>query len=241
MRSRSGPLPRTGRCPLFRAVLRALVPPVWRTLPWRAAALAGAGGLLLAGSTRLPERVPDQGAGWAVVRLVALLGAVAFGFVLDDPARHTTAAAPVGRAVRAGLRTALALPVAAVWWTTALLLIPGPARPPAGPVTVEAAAMATTALALATGVIRCSDATRPGRTTAARLALAAPAVALVPDRWGLLGLPGEPWWTGTQVRWASVLCLTALWCAVATPEPLRRWRPGHGRPGDRPERTSAAR
>ncbi|MEU5255736.1 ABC transporter [Streptomyces longwoodensis] len=237
MRTTSRSLLRRGRGPL----LRALVPPVWRTLPWRAAAVAGSGGLLLAGSTRLPERVPDADAGWAVLRLVALLGALAFGFLLDDPARHTTAATPVGRAVRAGLRAGLALPVAAAWWTAALFLVPGPARPPAGPVTLEAAAMATTALALATTVVRCTDATRPGRATAVRLALAALAVALVPDRWGLLNLPGDPWWTGTQQRWASALVLTALLAGAGTPEPLRRWSPGRRPPAGRPGRTSPAR
>ncbi|MFF8931909.1 ABC transporter [Streptomyces longwoodensis] len=237
MRTTSRSLLRRGRGPL----LRALVPPVWRTLPWRAAAVAGTGGLLLAGSTRLPERVPDADAGWAVLRLVALLGALAFGFLLDDPARHTTAATPVGRAVRGGLRAGLALPVAAAWWTAALFLVPGPARPPAGPVTLEAAAMATTALALATTVIRCTDATRPGRATAIRLALAALAVALVPDRWGLLNLPGDPWWTGTQQRWASALVLTALLAGAGTPEPLRRWSPGRRPLAGRPGRTSPAR
>ncbi|MFJ4485370.1 ABC transporter [Streptomyces longwoodensis] len=237
MRTTSRSLLRRRRGPL----LRALVPPVWRTLPWRAAAVAGIGGLLLAGSTRLPERVLDVGVGWAVLRLVALLGALAFGFLLDDPARHTTAATPVGRAFRAGLRAGLALPVAAAWWTAALFLVPGPARPPAGPVTLEAAAMATTALALATTVIRCTDATRPGRATAVRLALAALAVALVPDRWGLLNLPGDPWWTGTQQRWASALVLTALLAGAGTPEPLRRWSPGRRPPAGRPGRTSPAR
>ncbi|MEU5666368.1 ABC transporter [Streptomyces longwoodensis] len=237
MRTTSRSLLRRGRGPL----LRALVPPVWRTLPWRAAAVAATGGLLLAGSTRLPERVPDAGVGWAVLRLVALLGALAFGFLLDDPARHTTAATPVGRAVRAGLRAGLALPVAAAWWTAALFLVPGPARPPAGPVTLEAAAMATTALALATTVIRCTDATRPGSATAVRLAVAALAVALVPDRWGLLNLPGDPWWTGTQQRWASALVLTALLAGAGTPEPLRRWSPGRRPLAGRPGRTSPAR
>lgn len=237
METRSSRLLGTGRGPL----LRALMPPMWRTLPWRAAAVAGTGGLLLAGSTRLPERVPDADAGWTVLRLVALLGAMALGFLLDDPARHTTATTPVGRAVRAGLRTGLALPVAAAWWTAALLLVPGPARPPAGPVTLEAAAMATTALALATAVIRCTDATRPGRATAVRLALAALAVALVPDRWGLLNLPGDPWWAGTRLRWASALVLTALLAGAGTPEPLRRWSPGRRPLPGRPGRTSTAR
>ncbi|GDY75781.1 hypothetical protein SAV31267_052660 [Streptomyces avermitilis] len=106
------------------AVIRALLGPVLRTLPWRALAVAGALGLVFAGLPRLwPwESLPP-------LRAAALCLALGLAFLLDDPARHTTAAVPTRRPVRTGLRLALVAPVAALWWTAVLLLAPGRPRP----------------------------------------------------------------------------------------------------------------
>ncbi|MFF3846002.1 ABC transporter [Streptomyces sp. NPDC002328] len=213
-----------GRTPVTRALLRALAPPVWRSLPWRALAAAGGTGLLLAASTRLPGEAWGEEAGLMLLRLIALTGAVGLAFLLDDPARHTTATTPLGRPVRAGLRLAMAAPLAALWWTTALLLLPAETRPPLGPVTLEAAATATAATALAAATIRFSNGAEVGKGTALWLGAAAVAAVLVPARWGLLTLPGEPWWEETQTRWAVVLGVTAASTLLCTPEPLRRRR-----------------
>ncbi|MFF6806203.1 ABC transporter [Streptomyces sp. NPDC012616] len=211
--------------------VRALAAPVWRSLPWRALIAAGGLGLLLASTARLPDRAPDPELGRLVLRLTALAGALGLAFLLDDPARRTTAATPVGRAFRAALRMALAAPLAALWWTAALLLVPAPSRPELTPATVEAAATACAALALATLAVRFTATAEVGRGAAVRLGVATGVTLLVPDRWGLLGTPADPWWQATQLRWAAVLALTLTLCATGTREPLRR---RSRRPGRRP-------
>ena len=215
--------PKTGE--ITGALLRSLVPPVWRTLPRRALAMAAALGLLLAASTRLPAHAPGTDVGLFVLRLTALTGALGLAFLLDDPARDTSAATPVGRPVRAALRLALTAPLAALWWTTALLLVPSSSRPALALVTLEAAAMAACALALATAAVRFTDTPEVGRGTAIRLGAAAVVLVLVPPRWGLLTTPDDPRWQATQIRWAAVLTVTLVLCTLWTPEPLRR-RPG---------------
>ncbi|RZU14890.1 hypothetical protein EV567_3872 [Streptomyces sp. BK239] len=157
-----------------------------------------------------------------LLRLVALTGALGLAFLLDDPARHTTATTPLGRPLRAGLRLAMAVPLAALWWTAVLLAVPASSRPPLGPVTLEAAATAVAAVALASAAIRFSDRAEVGKGTALLLGAAAVLTALVPARWGLLTLPGQPWWEEAQMRWAAVLAVMLASAALCTPEPLRR-------------------
>ncbi|MGV9556607.1 ABC transporter [Streptomyces sp. NPDC003522] len=219
-----GPTPPVGRGPVLRlrTLLRFLAPPVWRSLPWAALTATAGSGLLLAASTRLPDQAPGAAWGLVVLRLTALTGGMGLAFLLDDPARHTTAASPLGRPLRAGLRLAMILPLTALWWTTALLLLPGPTRPPLGPVTLEALATAACAVALATVTVRLTDGAQVGKEVVVRLGALAAVAVLVPARWGLLTLPGHRWWEETHVRWAVLLVLTLASTALCTPEPLRR-------------------
>ncbi|MDQ0581911.1 ABC transporter [Streptomyces rishiriensis] len=215
-------------------LLRSLVPPVWRGLPWRALTTVGGLGLLLAGATRLPEHAPDAELGRLVLRLIALTGALGLAFVLDDPARDTTATTPVGRPRRTVLRLAFVAPLLALWWAAVLLLTPAPARPALGPATLEAAGMAGAALALATIAVRFTRTAEVGRGAAIRLGAAAAVAVLVPNRWGLLGTSQDPYWAATQVRWALLLGVTVTLSVLWTPEPLRGGRPrrhGSGRLG----------
>ncbi|MFH8800288.1 ABC transporter [Streptomyces sp. NPDC017936] len=207
---------------LTSALLRSLAPCLWRTLPWRALGAAGGTGLLLAAVVRWKEWAPGDGSTLGIVRLIALSGALGLAFLLDDPARHTTATTPLGRPLRAGLRLALVAPLTALWWTAALLLIPGPIRPPLGTATLEAAAVAASAVALATLTVRFTDVAEAGRATAVRLGVVTAVALLVPQRWGLSAVPGEPWWEATQVRWAVLLGVALTATALCTPEPLRR-------------------
>ncbi|WP_406008159.1 ABC transporter [Streptomyces sp. NBC_00637] len=214
-------------------LLRSLVPPVWRGLPWRALTTAGGLGLLLAGTTRLPGHPPDAELGRLVLRLTALTGALGLAFLLDDPARNTTATTPVGRPLRTLLRLAVIAPLPALWWAAALLLTPAPTRPALGPATLEAAGMAGAALALATIAVRCTQAAEVGRGAAIWLGSAAAVAVLVPNRWGLLGTSQDPYWAATQARWAVMLAATVVLSVLWTPEPLRGRprRPGSGRVG----------
>ncbi|MFG2129045.1 ABC transporter [Streptomyces sp. NPDC048751] len=207
---------------MLGVLLRALVSPVCRVLPWRALAVAAALGLLLAGSTRLSHRPPSPETGLAVLRIVALLGALGLAFLLDDPARHTTTGVPVRRPVRAGLRLALVAPLAAGWWTAALFLIPATSRPPAAHLSLEALALAACALALPATAIRFTTEAEPGRSAAFWLGIATLATGLVPDKWGLFVAQGTQQWGPAHVRWAVLLGVAAVVWAICLPEPLRR-------------------
>jgi hypothetical protein len=206
-------------------VALALARPVARAMPWRALAAAGAVGLLLAGTPRL---MGDQATGpmaLHVLRASAVAFALGLAFLLDDPARHTTAAVPTRRPLRHALRLALVVPAAALWWTAALLLVPDAVRPPEGDVTVEAAAVASLALAGAAFAVRHGAGTRPGRAVAGALltsALLAP--LLWPGRWALFVAPGDGRWPAAHDRWTLLLCAALLLGAVSSTEPARRGR-----------------
>ncbi|MHC3469037.1 ABC transporter [Streptomyces sp. 7R007] len=196
---------------------RALLLPVARSLP-RGRPAAGAGlGLLLAGVARM------HGAdGLALLRGAAVCFAAGAAFLLDDPARRTTEAVPTGRPLRTGLRVTLLVPAAALWWTAAVLLVPAPARPPVGAVTLEAAALTGCALALATAAVRCTERERPGGSVLVRLLTLTAAVMLVPERWGLFVGADSPRWGAAHGWWAAVLGGGLVVAVVCVREPLRR-------------------
>ncbi|MFC9930166.1 ABC transporter [Streptomyces sp. NPDC127190] len=207
----------------LRDGLGALGAAVWRMLPWRALGTAAVTGLVPLAVARLDAGRPGPLAALLMLRCAALALALGVGFLLDDPARHTTAAVPVGRGVRAVLRAALAVPFLALCWTAALLLVPGPVRPPYGGVTLEAAAACALGLAAATVAGRLTDEPEPGRTVVAALlttALLAP--FLLPHSWGLFTTPADPGWAGAHQRWAWLLAGALAVGAVALREPLRR-------------------
>ncbi|MGW4022045.1 ABC transporter [Streptomyces sp. NPDC005009] len=201
----------------------ALLRPTVRTMPWRAIGAAGALGLLLAA---VPRLMGDQATGRLaldVLRASAVAFALGAAFVLDDPARHTTAAVPTRRAVRHGLRVLLVAPVAAVWWAAALLLVPVPVRPPAAAITLEAATALALALAGAALAVHRGDGARPGQAVAAfLLALAVLGPLLAPGSWALFTAPDDARWAAGHDRWAVLLCAALLVGAVCATEPRRR-------------------
>ncbi|MET8983292.1 ABC transporter [Streptomyces sp. NPDC004539] len=204
------------------ALARALALPTWRATPRLAPALAAGTGLLLAASTRLADIAADPVSGLALLRCTALLGALALAFLLDDRSRNSTETTPAPRPLRVALRLTAALPLAALWWTAAVLLVPAGARPPLLPSTLEAAALAATATALATARIRFTASAEPGGAAAIWTLTAFAVAALVPARWGLFALPDEPHWPGAHWRWALVLAAALLASAAWTPQPLER-------------------
>ncbi|MEQ8147630.1 ABC transporter [Streptomyces sp. OP7] len=202
-----------------------LLRPVARTVPWRAVAAASGLGLLAAALPRLSGGEVTLWAAVTALRAAALSFALGAAFLLDDPARHTTAAVPVRRALRQALRYALLVPYAALWWTAALLLVPEDARPPAGDVTVEAASALVLALAGAAFAVRRGSA-RPGQGVVALLLLSAVLVPLLsPADWGMFTEPADPRWAAAHDRWAVLLCALLVALAVSCAEPVRRRTP----------------
>ncbi|MER5216110.1 ABC transporter [Streptomyces sp. NPDC002838] len=200
-----------------------LVSAVARTVPWRALGAGAAVGLLIVGLPRLLSTPPDPWMALNLLRASALAFALGLAFLLDDPARHITTPVTTPRWIRTGLRAALVAPVAALWWTAALALVPREVRPPTGAVTLEAAATAALALAAAATAVRLTDEPEPGPSVAAGvLTTAVLAPLLLPGRWALFVPVGDPRWDAAHDRWAVVLVGAVLVWGVCGPEPLRR-------------------
>ncbi|MGC0339700.1 ABC transporter [Streptomyces sp. SLBN-8D4] len=203
----------------------ALVAAVARTVPWRAVGAGAVVGLLIVGLPRLLSATPDAWLGLTLLRAAALVFALGLAFLLDDPARGLTTPVPTRRWVRSGLRVALVAPVAALWWTAALALVPAPARPPVGAVTLEAAATAVLAVAAAAVAVRFTDEPEPGPSVAAGfLTLGLLAPLLLPTRWDLFVAVGDPNWQAAHMRWAVLLAAAVLSAAACTVEPVRGLR-----------------
>lgn len=204
---------------------RGLVVAVGRTVPWRVVGAGAVVGLLVVWLPRLLGGTLDEWLGLNLLRAAALVFSLGLAFLLDDPARRLTTPVPTRRWARTGLRVALVAPVAAVWWIAALLLIPAQARPPLGPVTLEAGATVALALAAASVAVRFTEDPEPGASVAAGLltfALLAP--ALIPSRWDLFVAVGDPEWTAAHVRWAVVLTAAVVTGTACAPEPVRGLR-----------------
>ncbi|WUD16292.1 ABC transporter [Streptomyces sp. NBC_00366] len=204
-------------------VTRELAFPVLRTLPWRAVAAGGGLGLVIAGVQRFAGGEPDAWAALVLLRSAILAHALGLAFLLDDPARHTTAAVPVRRPVRTALRLGYAVALTALWWTALLLLVPSEVRPPVGDITLEAATACALALAIGALAPRLTDEPRPGPSVAATvLFTAVVAPLLLPDRWALFVSVRDDRWGAAHIRWAWLLVGTAAALALCIPEPLRR-------------------
>ncbi len=213
------------------AVGRELLGPVLRTLPWRALGAAGGVGLLLAGAARwLIDG--DEWLALNLLRATALTFALGLAFLLDDPARETTASVPTARPVRQALRVAVVAPFLAPAWTVAVLLVPGEIRPPVGDVTLEAAGTFVLALAAAAVAVRFNEAPEPGQAVAAAVLTSAVVVPLaLPGRWAMFVAVRDERWAASHERWAWVLVGAAVVWAVCGPEWLGRRTLRAGSPG----------
>ncbi|KOW00145.1 ABC transporter [Streptomyces sp. NRRL B-1140] len=198
-----------------------MVVPVHRTVPWAAIGAAGAAGLLLAALTRTGETA--ERLSLYLLRAAILAFAMGLAFLLDDPARHTTSTVPTPRPVRIALRTALAVPATAAWWTVALLLVPPEVRPPVGDLTLEAGAAFAAAVAGGAAAMRFGEPTRPGLPVAVGLLTTSVLVMLFwPGRWALFVPVEDERWAAAHERWGLVLGGAVLLGAAWAVEPLRR-------------------
>ncbi|MFE9444787.1 ABC transporter [Streptomyces sp. NPDC006602] len=202
---------------------RDLVWGVRRTVPWRALGSGAVIGLLVVGLPRLSDSPPDPWLALNLLRAAALAFALGLAFLLDDPARHLTVPVTTRRWVRTGLRVAWVAPVAVLWWTAALTLIPEEVRPPVGALTLEAGATAALALAAAATAVRFASEPEPGPSVAAAvLTTALLAALLLPARWSLFVPTDDPRWDAAHDRWAVVLTAAVLVWGACGPEPVRR-------------------
>ncbi|MEU9730916.1 ABC transporter [Streptomyces sp. NPDC048002] len=206
--------------------VRELLVPVCRTLPWRALGAGAAVGLLFAGTARLFPEGFDPWLALNTLRAAALCFALGLAFVLDDPARHTTATVPTRRPVRQALRLVPVVPLAALWWTAAVLLVPADLRPPLGATTLEAVAAFALALAGAAATVRHGEEPEPGVAVGAGLlVVAVPAVLLLPDRWDLFVATDAPTWPEAHERWAVLLIAALTTWLLCAREPTGRIQP----------------
>ncbi|MFD5233084.1 ABC transporter [Streptomyces qaidamensis] len=200
---------------------RQLVLSVHRTVPWGAMGAAGTAGLLLAALARTGGTAEKLSL--YLLRAAILAFAVGLAFLLDDPARHTTAAVPTPHPVRVALRVAVAVPAVAAWWAVALLLVPPGVRPPVGDITLEAGTAFVLAVAGAAAAVRFSEAARPGLPVAGGLlATAVLAMLFWPGRWALFVPVQDERWAAAHDRWAVVLAGAVVLGAVCAVEPVRR-------------------
>jgi hypothetical protein len=207
-------------------VTRELLAPTWRTVPWPALGAGGGLGLLLVVLTAALSS--SLGAPtWAnLLRAAAVAGALGTAFLLDDPARHTTAAVPVPRPARQGLRVLLVLPAVALWWTAVVLVgrSEEAALPLAG-LTVEAAALLALPVAVGAVALRRSGAVAVSPVAGPAALVALVGAAMTRGEWILLPPPGHERWTEAHRMWALVLVAAVAVAAGCAREPLRcRWR-----------------
>ncbi|SEG73046.1 hypothetical protein SAMN04489712_11065 [Thermomonospora echinospora] len=214
-------------------VVRALLRPAARCLPWTALAAGGGLGLVLVAVPGLFS--PDIGVDAVVnlLRMAALGGALAIAFVFDDPARHTVAVLPVPRPLRQGLRVALLLPPVAVWWAVVLGVAAAGTDDvalPVGALTGEAAALCALAVGLAAGAVRFTALTAPGPAAAGTLLALFVAATVLADDVPLLVPFGDDRWESAHRLWTVLLLLASAAWVVCALEPRRRLTPARAQP-----------
>lgn len=187
-------------------------------------AIVAAGALVTATTPVL-----DDGYAIQVLRGAAILLAGGLAMVLDDQSADVLAASPTTLMRRWAARLGLAVGVCAVAWTGALAwagVVAGGL--PWLALSVEAAALAAFAVALAAALRRWRDIREPGALVAPAVFGAVIGANLLPQRWSLLaGDPSGLGWMAAHVRWAAVLLATLVVLVVAAQDPARR-RPSQG-------------
>jgi hypothetical protein len=218
-------------------VVRALIQPTIRGMPWVPLAVAGVIAPLttnfMAGASM--HGLSDR---FNALRIAGTAMAVAIGFVLDDPAREGTQHQPVPLLLRRAVRVGLALPVTAAIWLLCLWL----AFRTWPPVSADMASVQPAAdLPLAALTLEFAG------LLAAALALSAAATPFVPEAMGgvaagpilillvligavlstvvplFVGDPTEPGWQAAHKAWWVILATGLGAFALVSRDP-GRWR-----------------
>ncbi|WP_439674330.1 hypothetical protein [Embleya sp. MST-111070] len=217
---RALPAPDTSRGPRAGRTLRtarALLPTVVRAIDW-IPFLAVAPIAVWVAAVGAPR--PDEAV--TCLRVAAVLLGAASAVAPLDPMESSTAALPVPRALRQGLRTLVALlPIALVWGVAAVVVTRrSPAALPWVGLTLEAAVLAVATVAAAAWAVH----RVPGRTAAliaigTVLTLVTATLALPISPWPEAGAPD---WTGIHLAWAAALPVAVLVLLRANHRPFGR-------------------
>jgi hypothetical protein len=201
--------------------LRALAPALVRAVRWQPVPAAG----LCSGAVLWWQDDRTAAAGDAIwlLRVVALLLAVALAFALDDRTRATLAAVPTPQWWRGGVRLLVAgLPAALVWGgVLAWVQHRSGGAVPGGALTLEMAALAVLSVAVAGGLARWRDQPEPGLLVGPILLGAGLLIPQLPRQVALAVLPG-PDWAAAHLRWSVLLAVMAVVLAASWRDPAAR-------------------
>jgi hypothetical protein len=201
--------------------LRALAPDLVRAVRWQPVLAAG----LCSGAVLWwqDDRTAAEGDAIWLLRVVALLLGVALAFALDDRSRATLAAVPTPQWWRGGVRLLVAGLPAALAWAGALAWVEHrtAGAVPGAALTLEMAALAAVALAVAGGLARWRDQPEPGLLVGPILLGAGLLVPQLPRQVALAVLPG-PDWAAAHQRWSVLLAVTAAVLATSWRDPAAR-------------------
>jgi hypothetical protein len=203
----------------------ALLGPIIHATRWAPLAATIAVGLAI---VALPAALSAQlttGTLTTLLRLAAVCCALGTAFLLDDPAAGTTATVATPRLLRSLVRVVVVLPVLATAWTITQAIAVGAtaengAHLKLGALTIEAAALCATAVALAAARLHNTSEGTAGPFAAAALLLATAATVLLPDRIALLPAPTDPRWSRIHVWWTAILTIAVLGYLSAAVERL---------------------
>ncbi|WP_203708498.1 hypothetical protein [Asanoa iriomotensis] len=211
-------------------VAAAVAVPAVRALRWTPPLAALVVGYAMIGVPAVASAGSDPSLVVVLLRLATVSAALGVGFLLDDPARPTTATSPAPAWLPLAARVTAGVVLLAGWWW-ATLATAGAALGPASPVlprddlTLEAAAVVAVSLAVATTIWRRAARGVVGLVAAPAFLAAVFVVALLPDRVALLVPFGGSGWAAAHDRWLVVLiAATAVTFLAATwsPSPLSR-------------------
>jgi hypothetical protein len=216
----------------------ALLRPTARATAWIPLLVAAALGTaivavpVVAGLELTPNDVAN------LLRFAAVFAGLGAAFLLDDPAASTTSVVPAPRPLRQAVRLAVAVPVLAAWWGALCWTTVAGVQPGTAPawllrgLTVEAAAVAAVAFALASAALRRLPDGAAGVVAAPALLAATVSATALPASIGLLVPPGDGPGAGrwnAAHRWWWALTTVAVLVGIWTSRDLtsRRIRAGH--------------